>query len=183
MTFTLKFYTMKNKVQKFFIPATLLLLLVLGLNACREDGTAPEFFTRIILHIEGSNGFSKDFTWTDVQGDGIPDSIDTIVLEKTSTYTCTLKAFDDTVSPPEDKGAEILAENTAHLLVYTTVGPDLAIVATDADDNGEPFRFNTQWQSGGVSHGTVNVRLIHEPDKSAGNPESTGIARSYILKE
>ncbi|MBK8556142.1 MAG: hypothetical protein IPL65_10430 [Lewinellaceae bacterium] len=153
----------------------LLTITVLSLSSCKPDTqTATEFITRIVLHMENTNGFSQDFVWEDANGDGIPESIDTIALAPNTAYTCTVHVYDDTVDPVNDITAEIKAENTAHLLVYTAINADVAIVRTDADDNGAPFGLATQWNTGANSSGKTNIRLIHEPDKSASDPTATG---------
>lgn len=160
-----------------YLPLGIAFLLALSISACKKDDTTEqELITTIVVHLKSTDGsFDEEFTWDDRDGDGgNAPTIDDIVLPAGKTFNGHVHFYDRSKSPEDDITAEVEAENTAHLLVYTVSGANLNITADDTDDNGKPFRLETTWATGAASTGSVNITLRHEPDKSAANPDQTG---------
>lgn len=166
---------MQTNTLKFAALAALLISLTLG--ACKKDAaTEREVITNIVLHLKAQDGtFEQDFEWLDPDGDGgVGPTADNILLDAGKVYDCTVKVYDRSQTPEVDVTAEIQAENTEHLLVYTPVGVNVTVTPADTDDNGKPFRLKTVWEAGAVSVGSMTVILKHEPDKNAADPDVTG---------
>lgn len=167
---------MKNNVLKI----TLLALLTLaGFSACKDKDEAPteqENITTIVVDIRAADGsLVAEYEWNDLDGPGGNDpEIDTIVLDAGKTYSCDIHVYDRSRTPDVDITLEIEAESTEHLFVYAVAAADVAITALDTDADGKPFRLVTQWVTGAVSSGSVNIQLKHEPDKDAADPDATG---------
>lgn len=154
-----------------------LLILAFSLNSCKkETGTEQELITTVVVHLIASDGsLNQEFEWNDLDGPGgTAPTVDNILLTTGKTYNCNIQVYDRSKTPEEDITEEIKAENTEHLLVYSTDGVNITIVPADTDDNGQVFRLNTNWTAGALSVGTLTITLKHEPDKNAANPDITG---------
>ena len=166
---------MKKLMVKISLP---FLLFARGLTACKSDKaeTEQENITTVEVHLTATDGsLDHEFEWNDTDGPGGNNpEIETIALAAGKTYNCHIHVYDRSKTPEDDITEEIEAENTAHLLVYNISLANVTITATDTDDNGKPFRLDTQWVAGAASSGSVNIVLKHEPDKSASNPDATG---------
>jgi hypothetical protein len=158
----------KNSFTFLVLAGTLLFA-----NSCKKDDeTAQENITTIEVHITGT-GFEKKFFWNDSDGDGVANSIDTIVIPpNVSNLKGHLHVYDRTVSPEIDLTEEIEAENKKHLFIYKVNLSNLVIKDLNTDDDGKPFGITSVWATQAASTGTVNIILHHEPtDKNnAANP-------------
>ena len=166
---------MSNNIIKFAILS--ILFLAAGLSACKkETGTEQEVITTVVVQLIAADGsLNQKFEWNDLDGPGgNAPTVENILLTSGKTYSCQVKVYDRSRTPEVDITTEILAENTKHLLVYTTDGVNITVTPTDTDDNGKPFRLATNWTAGALSVGTLTITLKHEPDKNAANPDSTG---------
>ncbi len=167
---------MLHNTMKFGV--LLALFLAIGASACKknDDSTEQEVITTVIVHLIATDGsFNQKFEWSDLDGPGGDDpTVQNILLSTGKTYSCSLEVLDRSKTPEDDITAEIKAENTNHLLVYTPDGVNINVVSTDTDDNGKDFRLETKWVAGALSVGTITITLKHEPDKTAANPDITG---------
>lgn len=162
---------------RFSILSSLLILLLTipFLNGCKKhDHTEQENITTIKLLVTGP-GFNQTFTWNDADGPGgNAPVIDEIALPaSTAGLQCAVLVSDESQSPAVDYTSEILAENEAHLFIWTiTGGASLTITGADQDASGKPFSQITNWVTGQASTGFLNVKLYHEPtDKTnSANP-------------
>ena len=151
--------------------------IILLANSCKKDPeTAEENITTIEVHITGA-GFDKKFYWNDTDGDGVANTIDTIVIPpNVSNLQGHLHVYDRTESPEIDLTEEIEGENVDHLFVYNVNIINnlnsLVIKDLNTDDNGKPFGITSVWATLLPNTGTVNIKLYHEPtDKdNAANP-------------
>lgn len=160
---------------KFGILAVL--ITATSLSSCKKDtSTEQELVTTVVVHLIASDGsLNQEFEWNDLDGPGgTAPTVDNILLSSGKTYSCHVHVYDRSKTPEIDVTTEIEAENTKHLLVFTTDGVNVTIVPTDTDDNGQAFRLDTNWTAGALSVGTVTITLKHEPDKNAADPDSTG---------
>ncbi|MEY3241578.1 MAG: hypothetical protein RIR11_3017 [Bacteroidota bacterium] len=158
----------KNSFTFLVLAGTLLFA-----NSCKKDDkTAEENITTIEVHITGA-GFDKKFFWNDTDGDGVANSIDSIVIPpNVSNLKGHLHVYDRTVTPEIDLTEEIEGENKEHLFVYNVNLGSLVIKDLNTDDDGKPFGITSVWATQAAGTGTVNIKLYHEPtDKNnAANP-------------
>jgi hypothetical protein len=146
--------------------------LLLLLSACSKEEIQPtddnELITTIKLQFTSvTNPASpvKTFFWRDIQGDGIVDSIDPIMLDKNSTYQMTIELLDETKKPVFDITKEVQEEGDEHLFVYKSnpIGL-LGVSIKDLDKKGLPIglqaEVKTQYAPG---DGKFTILLKHQP--------------------
>ena len=148
----------------------------LAFSACKKDDkTEQELITTIELHFTGANNFNQKFYWKDLDGDGgAAPTIDTIVLAPNATLNCFTHVYDESKNPKLDITEEIEAESAEHLFIYNPSSSVVEITSNSVDSNGNAFRISTEWKTTATGAGSVRVRLLHEPDKSAADPGATG---------
>ena len=160
-------------MRQFLFTSTGALLLFMAGCDKNPVETAEENITTVVVHLTGPN-LDQEFTWDDTDGDGIANSVDTIVVPAlTGNIAAHIHVYDRSVSPELDLGSEIEGENTEHLFVYTLTGvPGLTISGLSTDANGAPFGMESLWESGQPTTGTLNIELFHEPSNKndATNP-------------
>ncbi len=165
-------------MKPFFMPALLAfsaLLVVAGCDSVAPDagGGEEEFFTRVVLTLQGDDGSTTTATARDADGDRANIEFTPLVLASGVTYTGALTLFDDINE--EDVTGEIAEESAAHLFFFTPVGnaaPRITVTRLDADANGAPLglAFRVEVSAGGAATGSLDVRLAHyenEADKRA----------------
>ncbi len=139
-----------------------------------EEPAVEENITTIIVHLTGP-GFDKEFSWDDTNGDGIANTIDTIVIPPlTGNINCHLHVYDRSGATAVDLSEEIEGESADHLFVYAATPADiLNIGSLNTDSNGAPFGIESVWQTDQPKSGTVNVKLYHLPTNKS-NPADPG---------
>ena len=97
-------------MKQFFILSAFLMLFA----GCSKEDLEPhddnELITTVKLQFTSITSPSspvKTFYWRDLQGDGVVDSIDPIVLDKNSTYDMEITLLDETKSPATNITKEI----------------------------------------------------------------------------
>ncbi|TNE49779.1 MAG: hypothetical protein EP344_17860 [Bacteroidetes bacterium] len=154
-----------------------LLFLSVAFNACKKDDTtAQELITTVVIHLKAGDGsLDQRFEWNDPDGDGgTAPTVDNIQLTSGTVYVCEVEVYDRSQDPEVDITTEIKAESAAHLFVFKPDAVNVIVTAADFDSNGAPFRQKTTWTAGALSVGSMTIALKHEPDKSAADPDSTG---------
>jgi len=150
---------------------TLLALLIVT-SACKKEEVEPgddnELITTVKLEfkpITNSALPTKSFFWRDVQGDGVADSVDPIVLEKNTTYEMNVSLLDETKKPVFDISKEIENESDVHLFVFKSNPLGLLnIQIKDLDKNGKPIGLRSEAKSQFVAGtGKFTVILKHQP--------------------
>ncbi len=135
-------------------------------------------FTYTLKAISG--GETVTFKFTDLDGDGgKPPVIISGALKQNTTYTGTVKLSNDSVSPSEDIGAEVLNESDDHQIFYSLSTKNIVINYTDKDTKGNPLGINTSLKTGSIENGMLKITLKHKPNKSGigvnnGNIENAG---------
>ena len=153
-----------NYTQKSWTLAAIALLLITFTACDKGEETAEENLTTVEVHLTGTAGFDKKFYWNDTDGDGVANTIDTIVMPpNTGNVQAHLHVYDRSVSPELDITEEIEEENTEHLFTYLVTGANLTIGNLETDANGLPFGITSVWASSDASSGTLNIKLYHEP--------------------
>jgi len=186
-----------HRTMKMLKRSAVLLMAVAAITACKKDDDLPEVppaveneeevITTMTLTFTDATGTWPTVTTTfrDLDGDGGngPDIFDTIRLVSNTTYDVTIDLLNETESPAEDIGAEILDEDDEHLFCFTESGADVTIVRTDSDGTYE-VGLESQWTVGAISNGTVQVVLKHQPDVKDGTcaPGETDIDVTFVTE-
>jgi len=150
---------------KFTLRTLLFALMATGLfvGGCdKHDHTSEENITKIEIHITGG-GIDQEFVWEDADGDGgNPPTIQTIILSPNVVYSADIHLYDG----DNEITAEIKKESKEHLFVFVVTGADLTINELSTDGDGKPFGIESRWATGNASVGSVNIKLLHEPNKN-----------------
>jgi hypothetical protein len=155
-------------MKHVFILTALLMLF----SGCSKEEHEPhddnELITTVKLQFTSVTSPSspvKTFYWRDLQGDGVVDSIDPIVLDKNSTYDMDISLLDETKTPVVDISKEIENEGDVHLFIFksTPLGL-LSHKSKDLDKNGLAIglkgEVKVQYAGG---NGKFSVVLKHQP--------------------
>jgi len=160
---------MYRPLSKYLTFALVLVLFTVVFAAC--DSTEPEdegpgeeeLITRVVLTLTGG-GQTVTATANDPDGDGTNFQIGTLTLTAGTTYTGSVKVFDDINN--EDVGEEIEEEDDEHQFFYTAGGGAsgrVTVTITDQDENGLPvgLNFTLAVSAGDAASGTLRVILSH----------------------
>jgi hypothetical protein len=131
----------------------------------------------ILSPVNGSGDVTLSFQ--DLDGDGANAPV--IVggsLDTNTTYTGTLELANDSETPSEDIGAEVLEEGTDHQFFFSSSLSDLTVSYDDTDEDGKPIGLSTNLTTGAAGTGTLTVILKHEPVKDATGVESGDITNA-----
>lgn len=150
---------------------TFIALFILS-SSCHKEKVEPgddnELITTVKLEfkaVSNSSIATKSFYWRDVQGDGVVDSVDPIILDKNTTYEMIVSLLDETKKPVFDISKEIDNESDVHLFVYRTNPLGLLNVQIkDLDKNGMPIGLRSEVKSQyAPGNGKLTVILKHQP--------------------
>jgi hypothetical protein len=162
------FVKIDNMKKSFF----LFLMIILGFSSCLKDPVIPneeELITTVnyILTPDGS-GDIVNLSFKDIDGDGGEDPVITGgTLQANSTYIGTITLFNETESPSEDIGAEVLEEAEDHQLFYSSDIAGISFQYDDQDNNGFPLGLINTLMTGDAGSGFITVTLKHKPSKEA----------------
>ena len=83
-------------------------------------------------------------------------------------------------TPAEDITEEVEEEDEDHQVFYVATGAEFTYAYGDQDSNQNPLGLTGTVTTGAASNGTLQVILIHEPNKTAagvrdGDPTNAGI--------
>jgi len=163
---------------------------LLGLStACSKDDNTvnnppnqneEEVITTLIVRLLAPGEQPVEFAFRDPDGPGgaAPTQWDTLELEPSTTYQCSLFFLDESGTDPEDITAEIAAESEDHQIFYTKVLPGLGITTTDADLNGNPVGLDSEWISTQSGSGAITITLKHQPGIKAPAPGDIALGRT-----
>lgn len=148
--------------------------------ACEKDekkvtnpgnGEEEELITtvRLIFDYDSLSLPVDTFTFKDIDGPGGlgPTVFDTIKLVASENYTVQAEFLNESTAEAEDITEEILAENTEHIICYSSSEDDLLITRTDSDGNYE-VGLQSSWSSTEASIESVTVTLKHQPNVKDG---------------
>lgn len=160
------------------------------LSGCRKDEDDPvapappvneeELITTVRLTFNtASFAEYKYMTFTDVDGPGGQAPVITAdTLSADSIYDVNIEVLNESVTPPDDITAEILAEGAEHQFFFAVAGADLLFAYSDADVNGLPIGLLSACFVGVPGSGALTVTLRHEPNKSAPGVEAGDITNA-----
>ncbi|MBL7817207.1 MAG: hypothetical protein JNL70_19445 [Saprospiraceae bacterium] len=149
----------------------LFLTTIFAFSACQKEDVTEEENINVVKMKVGS----LSFAWSDTDGDGgAAPKIDTIRLTTSTTSDFSVVFEDGSVSPAKDLTTEIVAESNDHLLVFTPTGANLTFSSLSKDGNGKDFGQTGKIAVGAASTGSLQIILLHQPNKSATDPSKTG---------
>ena len=174
-----------KKIQTVIAFALLSALFFLPACQNEDDPVIPneeELITTLLLTMTPeSGGESVVWTFRDLDGDGGEAPVITAEpLAANTEYITTIQLLNETATPAENITGEVRAEDEEHQFFYlTSFGTDLIITYQDQDANGNPVGIETSFSVGAPGTGTLNILLIHKPDKTApgvavGLPDQAG---------
>ncbi len=177
---------------------------VAALTSCNKDDDTPgpvnepEVITSlgIIIFEASAPGTPIDTVWfrdPDGEGGNPPTVEETMTLNSSTNYLGRVLILNETEVLLEDavasdfldeefnKTLEVEEEDDEHQLFYVDSPGTLwtAFSYTDMDDNTDPIGLEFSFTTGSAGSGTLQVTLIHEPDKgasgvSSGDPTNAG---------
>ena len=155
-----------------------LLGAVLAFSSCKKTPVQEEENINVIKLQVGS----ATYTWSDTDGTGgAAPKIDTIRIAPNATNDYTLSFSDGSVTPAKDLTTEIVSEKNDHLVIFKPTSATLTFSGLSKDGNGKDFGQTGKVASGAASTGSLQVLLIHLPDKSAADPSKTGTQDVSII--
>ncbi|NVJ46206.1 MAG: type 1 periplasmic binding fold superfamily protein [Cytophagia bacterium] len=149
-------------------------LLMLMFTACDSDDPEPvneeEVITTVRVTFTNTSNASDVVTasFQDLDGEGgNAPTIDDITLSASSTYTLRVEFLNEQENPAEDITEEVQEENLDHQVFYLAGGgAEFTYSYGDEDDEGKPLGLTGTATTGAAGSGTLQVLLIHEPNKS-----------------
>lgn len=162
---------------------------ILTTTACGSDDPEPvneeELITtlRVTFTGTGSNeGEVVTATFKDLDGTGGNDpEITNPVLAANGSYNVSVAFLNETESPAEDITLEVQEEGDEHQVFFiaNNINFTYQYDTQDVDVNGKPIGLSGSVLVGAAGTGTLQVLLIHEPNKDAtgvsgGDPTNAG---------
>lgn len=187
---------MHNTMKKFLKPVLTLFVTASMLVACKrdEDPQPPkeqELITNITLTLIDIDDPNPDeevtATFRDPDGPGgQAPTITPLVLKPNRTYWGSIRLLNDSdPNDVKDITEEVEAELDDHEFFFTpSPGLNLTIRKTDSDSQGRPVGLETDFDTGAVSSGILNVKLMHQagikPTPGSANVGETDIDIDFI---
>lgn len=165
---------MRNMIKQSAKGILGMFLMLSVFTACDSDDPEPvneeELITTVELTFTNDNDASDVVTasFIDLDGEGGNDPIiDNISLMANATYTLTVKFLNEEETPAEDITEEVEEEDEDHQVFYVATGAEFTYAYGDQDSNQNPLGLTGTVTTGAASNGTLQVILIHEPNKTA----------------
>jgi hypothetical protein len=177
--------------MKFHLRALLVFSLIstmLFTLGCSSDDPTPvnqeELITTLRLTFVGTGSTTETViaTFTDLDGPGGSDPVITkpVTLQANRTYSVSVEFLNEAESPAEDITEEVNSESDEHQVFFVVSNTlNLNYQYGDTDANNQPLGLQGLVTTAAASSGTLQVLLIHEPNKSAqgvanGDPTNAG---------
>lgn len=170
----------------FSIKYFLLAMLAVSVFSCDSDDPEPVHEEELITTLKvtftgtGNTTGTEVATFQDLDGEGGDDPVITNpTLEANGTYNVTVEFLNETESPAEDITEEVEEEDDEHQVFFVATGAEFTYAYNDEDGDGNPLGLDGTATTGTAGAGTLQVLLIHEPNKSGegvadGDPTNAG---------
>jgi hypothetical protein len=150
------------------------------------DVNESELITTMKLNFTDSlSGAKSSFMFRDLDGDGAnPPVIDSILLNKNTTYTVDILLLDESKSAVDTISNEVEEEKDDHIFFFKATNVNISTAYLDKDSKNLPVGLSTKWKVGGLSKGTIQVKLKHQPSIKDGTdkPGDTDIEVSFGVR-
>jgi hypothetical protein len=177
---------MKFRLKVLFVFS--LISTMLFTLSCSSDDPTPvneeELITtlRLTFVATGATNGTVIATFTDIDGPGGDDPVITnpVTLQANGTYSVSVEFLNEAESPAEDITEEVNSESDEHQVFFVVSNAlNLSYQYGDSDSNNQPLGLQGSVTTAAASTGTLQVLLIHEPNKSAqgvanGDPTNAG---------
>lgn len=177
--------------MKFQIKALLVFSLITTIFftlGCSSDDPTPineeELITTLRVTFVGTGTTTGTViaTFTDLDGPGGNDPVITnpVTLQGNGTYSVSVEFLNEAESPAEDITEEVSEESDEHQVFFVVSNAlNMSYQYSDTDSNNRPLGLSGFVTTAAASTGTLQVLLIHEPNKSAqgvanGDPTNAG---------
>lgn len=126
---------------------------------------AADIVTATFRDIDGPGGNAGTFTQT--------------TLKANTSYSVMVAFLNESVSPTEDITEEVREEDEDHQVFFIAgAALNLSYTYNDMDSDGNPIGLSGSANLTGASIGSLDVVLIHEPNKSATGVSTGDIANA-----
>lgn len=167
---------------------TLIIVSALSFAACDQDNTSaavnePETITTVTLSIydqEAQNSFFATYTDPDGPG-GEAATVEPISFEAGKAYQLLVLFYDDSGQEEVSMNAQLEYERLDHQVCFTTTGVVPEPLPQDFDENGNPVGKENFFGPKEAGSGSLQVTLLHQPDKAATDPCASGIVDVQTL--
>ncbi|WP_029209417.1 hypothetical protein [Aquimarina agarilytica] len=140
-------------------------------NAVKPDPVVPnqeEVITNINFTLTPTTGTPVVLKFEDLDGDGgNAPTITGGTLKANTTYTGVLELLNNQNGKSENVTEEIIEEDEDHQLFYASSIKGVTIAYTDKDADNNPLGITTTVTTGDAGMGNINLKLRHQPNKSA----------------
>lgn len=157
-------------------------------TSCSSDDPEPvneeELITTVTVTFTGTGTTTGSVvaTFRDIDGPGgnAPEITNPVTLQANGTYSVRVEFLNEAESPVEDITEEVSEEADEHQVFFVaSSGLNFNYAYGDTDADSRPLGLLGTVTTGAASSGTLEVILIHEPNKtaqgvSAGNPANAG---------
>jgi len=161
---------------------TLIIGSALSFTACDQNNTSepvnePETITTVTLAIYDQVAQESSFaSYTDPDGPGgEAATIEPIAFEAGKAYTILVLFYDDSGQEEVSINAQVEFEGLDHQICFRTTGVVPEPLPQTFDDNGNPVGRENFFGPKEVGSGSLQVTLLHKPDKEAADPCASGI--------
>lgn len=170
--------------MKYLVKLRWMLMLTMAITifSCDNDDPEPvneeELITTVrVTFTPAGGGNAVEASFRDFDGDGGNSPLITNpTLAANTTYAVSIQFLDETQNPAEDITEEVEEEADEHQVFFEVASAlNLTYEYGDEDGNGNPIGIDGTVTTGDASSGTLNVVLVHEPNKSA-----SGVANGDI---
>ncbi|WP_268123295.1 hypothetical protein [Roseivirga pacifica] len=170
----------------FAVKYFLIAMLAVSIFSCDSDDPEPvneeELITTLKVTFTGTGNTTGvvEAIFQDLDGEGGNDPvIQHPELMANGTYNVTVQFLNETENPAEDITEEVEEEDEEHQVFFVNTGVDFTYEYTDSDANQNPVGLTGTATTGAAGSGTLQVLLIHEPNKggsgvSDGDPTNAG---------
>ncbi|MBL0310064.1 MAG: hypothetical protein IPP77_10410 [Bacteroidetes bacterium] len=185
---------LKSNLNILAVVIAVAVLLYSCKPACERNPNDPEcsgerelITTLRVIVSDSATGIVIDtFQFKDVDGNGLPEVLDTIRLNANTTYRVALEFLNESVSPMEDITKQILIEKNDHFIAYQSQNVAIGFTYLDYDNNIPPLPLGlqTNWNTGIPSIGFVHISLRHQPGVKNGTevPGDTDVSVDFVTE-
>lgn len=156
---------MKNKFISYSFVLIFGATILFTAASCNKKKDESELITTVELQIKKGGNPYGTFTWTDKDGPGGANPVlpDTLRLDSSFTYTCSLIFKNESGNQSTDITQEVRDEGADHFICFTVTPAIAEIVHTDSDGQYS-IGLESQWTAKNKGKAMVRVVLRHQPN-------------------
>ncbi|MDH3650624.1 MAG: type 1 periplasmic binding fold superfamily protein [Saprospiraceae bacterium] len=150
----------------------LVFMVLIFFHACKKDDNVDPLGKQVITTLTfslSSSGTTEPLvlSYQDLDGNGGNDPIiDGGALQANSIYFGMLELLDESITPAANITNEIMLNEEAYQVFFTSAGLDITVIYADLDNDGYPIGLFTAINTGEASQGSVIVSVVRGLNKS-----------------